>query len=742
MTATADDPPGAAPAAPAAPAALTAVILEEEARRQEAQAAASEVTVLPDDLLIGARAESMSLREGVRAGGLRLVLALFLVNLVDEFDRVALPLLAPDIQRSLGVSDTVMGAIGGAAGVLFVLGAVPLAWLADRARRTTIAGVSTMFAAVFVFLAALARNPFTFFCARMGSGLGQSHALPVHNSLIADGYPIGARSRVYGLHALASPVGRVVGTLVVAGVAAMASGPDGWRMVFVAVAVPGVLVGLYTLRAPEPARGGNEQQVILGETLDSDDVEPPLISMGYAFARLRRIRTFSTMMTGAGALGFALISVPLFVNLRLEEVFGLNATERALLDAVIVAPALVSIPLVARRNEALFRASPPRSMLLVAGLLAAFGVLTVAGAWMPTVWGYAVMFGLAGVLFRPAFALLGPVVSAVVPYRLRSQGFALVGVYVFLFGAFFGSVITGWISDAWGEQWAITVVVLPATLLGAAFVAWGATSIRGDISLTIEELLEERDEHERQRRATDVPALQVRNLDFSYGSVQVLFDVDVEVAPGETLALLGTNGAGKSTLLRVISGLGVPSRGVVRLDGRTITFGEAEQRVRLGVVQVPGGRATLDPLTVRENLRLGAFLVPAEEVDGRIDAALDLFPALRGRLDAPAGDLSGGQKQMLALAKALVLEPKVLLIDELSLGLAPVVVQELLGVLAQLKARGVTMIVVEQSVNVALSIADRAVFMEKGEVRFQGPAAELLERDDLLRAVFLGRDGG
>ncbi|MCB0977913.1 MAG: MFS transporter, partial [Acidimicrobiales bacterium] len=677
---------------------LTAVILEEEARRQAAQAAANEVTVLPDDLLVGARAEAMSLREGLRSGGVTLVLALFLVNMVDEFDRVAMPLLAPDIQKSLGVSDTVLGAIGGAAGVLFVLGAVPISYLADRARRTTIAGLATIWSAVFVGFAALARNPFTFFCARMGSGLGQSHVLPVHNSLLADGYPIGARSRIYGLHALASPVGRVLGTLAVAGAAAVATGPDGWRLVFMVVAVPGLIVGLLTLKAPEPSRGGNEQQVILGETLDGEDFEAPMVSIGYAFARLRRIRTFTSITMGAGALGFALVSVPLFVNLRLEEDFGLSATQRALLDVVISLPALISIPLFAKRNDKIFRESPPRSLLLVAGLIGAFGVFTVAGAWMPNVWGYALMFAIAGLLFRPAFALVGPVVSAVVPYRLRSQGFALVGVYVFLFGAFFGSVITGWMSDAWGRQWAITAVVMPSTILGGLLLARGATSIREDISLTIEELLEEKEENERRREADEVPALQVRNLDFSYGSVQILFDVEVEVAPGETLALLGTNGAGKSTLLRVISGLGVPSRGVVRLDGRTVTFAEAEQRVGLGLVQVPGGKATLDPLTVRENLRLGAFLVPEDEVESRIEASLELFPALRERLDEPAGALSGGQKQMLAIAKALVLEPKVLLIDELSLGLAPVVVQELLEVLAELKARGVTMVIVEQSV--------------------------------------------
>jgi ABC-type branched-subunit amino acid transport system ATPase component len=236
----------------------------------------------------------------------------------------------------------------------------------------------------------------------------------------------------------------------------------------------------------------------------------------------------------------------------------------------------------------------------------------------------------------------------------------------------------------------------------------------------------------------------VRNLDFSYGLVQVLFDVHLDVRRGEILALLGTNGAGKSTLLRAISGLALPDRGVVRLDGRNVTYTTAEDRVRFGVVQVPGGKAVFSDLTVYENLIAGAYsyIWETDRVAARVREVLELFPRLAERLEQPAGTLSGGEQQMLALAKALLLDPQVLLIDELSLGLAPVIVQDLLAVVERLRADGMTIVIVEQSVNVALSVADRAVFMEKGEVRFEGPAAELLHRDDLVRAVFLGGEGG
>jgi ABC-type branched-subunit amino acid transport system ATPase component len=240
------------------------------------------------------------------------------------------------------------------------------------------------------------------------------------------------------------------------------------------------------------------------------------------------------------------------------------------------------------------------------------------------------------------------------------------------------------------------------------------------------------------------PAIEVSGLDFSYGHVQVLFGVDLHVAPGEVLALLGTNGAGKSTLLRVVSGLERPSAGTVCHRGNDISDLAAVERVRRGIVQLPGGKAIFPSLSVMENLLAGAFthLRDRPTLEARIGASLERFPVLRERLDQPAGTLSGGEQQMLALAKALLVDPDVLCIDELSLGLAPVIVQQLLEIVEELREAGLTMVIVEQSLNVALAVADRAVFMEKGTVRFEGTARDLAERDDLARAVFLGSGGG
>jgi branched-chain amino acid transport system ATP-binding protein len=235
----------------------------------------------------------------------------------------------------------------------------------------------------------------------------------------------------------------------------------------------------------------------------------------------------------------------------------------------------------------------------------------------------------------------------------------------------------------------------------------------------------------------DTPLLEVEGLAVAFGKVRVLEGVDFRVAPGEVVALLGTNGAGKSTLLRAVSGLLKPVAGTVRFDGADVTGARPVQLVRRGLVQMPGGRATFPGLTVEENLRVGGVTVPRGDRNARVAEVLDLFPWLAERRSQLAGSLSGGQQQQLALARALMGRPRLLMIDELSLGLAPIVVEQLLEVVDGLRRAGVSIVIVEQHVDMALSFADRAYFLERGQVRFEGPAADLHGRTDLLRAVFL-----
>jgi ABC-type branched-subunit amino acid transport system ATPase component len=237
--------------------------------------------------------------------------------------------------------------------------------------------------------------------------------------------------------------------------------------------------------------------------------------------------------------------------------------------------------------------------------------------------------------------------------------------------------------------------------------------------------------------------LVCQGIDMAYGSVQILFGVDFTVHEGEIVALLGTNGAGKSTLLKGICGLVRPTGGKVHFKGEDITKLAADVTARRGVSLMPGGKGVFPTLSVDENLRLASWLI--RDDPDRIAAAkaevLELFPVLAERHNQLAGNLSGGEQQMLALGSALMTRPELLMIDELSLGLAPTIVAQLLEVVREVHRRGTTIVIVEQSVNVALQLAERAVFMEKGEVRFEGPAAELLDRPDILRAVFISGAG-
>jgi ABC-type branched-subunit amino acid transport system ATPase component len=236
------------------------------------------------------------------------------------------------------------------------------------------------------------------------------------------------------------------------------------------------------------------------------------------------------------------------------------------------------------------------------------------------------------------------------------------------------------------------------------------------------------------------PLLEVQDLSFSYGATQILFEISLAVEPGEALALLGTNGAGKSTLLRVVCGLEAPSAGSIRLENQDIAGVPAERLVDHGLLLVPGGRAVFTDMTVADNLHVQSL--PARRnkaaLAERRERVLETFPALAGRLGTPAGLLSGGEQQQLALAKALLLQPRLLCIDELSLGLAPVVVGELIAIVREINASGVAVVVVEQSLNIAAQLCPRAVFLEKGRVRFEGRTADLLEDDQIARAVFFG----
>lgn len=233
--------------------------------------------------------------------------------------------------------------------------------------------------------------------------------------------------------------------------------------------------------------------------------------------------------------------------------------------------------------------------------------------------------------------------------------------------------------------------------------------------------------------------LELKQVEAFYGPIQVLFGIDLQIAEGEIVALLGTNGAGKTTILRVISGTLEPKAGEVNFRGESLIGRRPSDIVRDGIVQMPGGRGVFPGMSVYENLEIGGFLYGKDKARRKemIDKVFTFFPVLAERRKQIAGSMSGGQQQMLTMAKSFIMNPDLLLIDELSLGLAPKVVDELIDIIVRFNEQGVAAVIVDQHVDLALDVASRAYFIERGEIRFSGPSSDLKGRDDLLRSVFL-----
>jgi branched-chain amino acid transport system ATP-binding protein len=231
--------------------------------------------------------------------------------------------------------------------------------------------------------------------------------------------------------------------------------------------------------------------------------------------------------------------------------------------------------------------------------------------------------------------------------------------------------------------------------------------------------------------------LEIRDLHVSYGRIRAVLGVDLDLRAGEVAALVGANGAGKSSILKAVAGLERPERGTIRFLGRDISGWPSHRALALGIAYVPEGRMIVGTLSVRDNLKLGAYTRGAANLDAEIDRVLAIFPDLGTRLDEPGASLSGGQAQMLALARGLMAAPKLMLLDEPALGLAPAMTAAVFALIARLKADGATILLVEQNVAQALALADRAYVLEGGRVAKSGAGASLA-RDPELREAYLG----
>lgn len=635
---------------------------------------------------------------------------------VQSFDFNAFGLLSPDIKKTFGMSQAGIDAVASLTGALPIVFAVWLGFLGDRGDRLRISRWAALLWGLTAALTGLAPVVGVLIVARILGGVGFLSTQTIYPSLLSDYYPTEGLGAAFTAYTLG---GQGIG-LLGASLAGVIAVVVGWRSTFVILAIPTFALVACLKLLKEPERGASVGRVMTPATHTS-------ISEG--FRRVRAIRTlrrtwYSSFFFGAGTVTFATV-----INNFFKDVYHLGDASRGGVTTLLGVGGLIGIVIGGSfTNKVMTQRRPEQLPVITGSLVLSFGFLSLLLSVVPNLAGALVLTGfvtMGAFGFLPSYTTM---VSLVAPPNLRSQAYAW-SLLFYALGAVVITPITGGIADAHGQRPSLAILSLVVVVGGA--IAWSVTRfVTTDAAAAL--------------RAEEAIAsgmmLSIRGVDAGYSGVQVLFGVDFEVPPGEMVALLGTNGSGKSTLLKTVTGLLDPLGGVVAFEGRDITHADPVAAARLGIAQVPGGRGVFPTLNVAENLRIAGWLGRKDKgsLDAAVDQALDYFPLLRERLDTMAGSLSGGEQQMLSLAQAFIAKPKLLLIDELSLGLAPTVVKQLVGIVKAIHANGTTVVIVEQSVNVALQLAERAIFMEKGEVRFTGPTAELLERPDILRAVFLG----
>jgi ABC-type branched-subunit amino acid transport system ATPase component/predicted MFS family arabinose efflux permease len=644
-------------------------------------------------------------------------LALFVLcatSLTARIDDQAIGVLIPQIRSDFGVDVTFIGTVGAVAGIVITLLTLPLGYVADRVRRVWMLRAGTVLTAASIAATGLVTGPASFVAARLGNGVAQGIATPASFPLTADYFPPRSRAQVFSVSFAAVQLGVILGPTL----AGVAGDRIGWRATLLILGGVAVIVSFLTFLLREPVRGQYDRP-----DPSVPVAAPPGFAEAYrAAASIGTLRRLWYCQPFIGVRGvFAYVILPIF----LTDVYQLSSTQLGLILTLNGVSGLVGLLVAGPFGGYLLRERPGRFMTVLGCAPFVQAAVVVVIAFQPPLALAILVIQLnivAEMLGTPGgYTLL----SLVVPSRIRGLGLAtnvpwqLIGLVAtpFLLRLMVGIGLPKGI-----------LVLVPLLVIGGLILVTGAPAVERDIRAA--RAADAAAERSRDEGAT---LLVCRDVEVAYGGVQVLYGLDLDIGRGEIVALVGTNGAGKSTLLRAIAGITEASGGAVFLDGRDITHLPPHDIAHLGVVSMPGGSAVFPGLSVADNLRAAGQ--PTDEV-------LGLFPVLRERWEAAAGTLSGGEQQMVGLAQALLMKPELLLVDELSLGLAPAVVEQLLGVLRRLNEAGTTIVLVEQSLNVALTVADRAVFMEKGEIRFDGPTEELLARPDLVRSIFMGGAAG
>jgi branched-chain amino acid transport system ATP-binding protein len=658
------------------------------------------------------------------------LIILFGLNAVDELDRTAFGILLPEIRESFDINISTALSIVALSSIAALALQVPIAQYADKSKRIPLVVVGALAWASFSGMTGLATGLILLTIARSGSSLGKAVIDPTHNSLIADYYPIETRSRVYSFHRAANAVGAFVGPLT----AGMLAFYFGWRVPFLVFVIPTVIFAVLALSMKEPTRGRWERQAT-GASQDIIDTEEESPSFAESWRTAHKVQSLQRIWWSLPFLATSLIGFVTLAALLYEQKFDLDERARGVAAAIAEPFALVGLVIGARIATRRFIGNVKGLIRFVSTVALLTSFASAGFAFAPNVYVAVAL----NCVISASLAIIGPGVlaalSLAIPPRARATGFAIGSLWV-IPGLFVLPVI-GWVADNWTIEIGM-LVMIPMFVIGSLMLRRVADVIDDDIA-QVWQSAAARSEVLYDRRQGTTSLLLLKGVEAGYENRTVLHGIDLRLDEGEVVALLGTNGAGKSTLLKSISGIVEADRGAIVLDGRDITHAPPNEIAALGIVQMPGGQGVFGSLTVKENLELAGWTNRRDPagVETATAEVLEMFPVLADRLESPAANLSGGQQQMLALAMSFVMRPKVLLIDELSLGLAPVVVGQLLPIVRRMADDGVTVVLVEQSVNVALTVAERAYFMERGTIRFDGPTAELLERPDLLRSVFL-----
>ncbi len=701
----------------------------------------------------GKRADAPAMREVLARYELSAypLAALGILAIVDTFQSYAFYVLTPEISRALGVGKGAIAAVIALNTLAVALAPLPMAALAQRrisrALLCVVTGLLWSLVAITTgFVTAIWGLAFVL----VVDGLTTGSVRALHLPLLVDTYPPDVRVRAVSYWQATDAFGNVLAPLLVAFLVTYADLT--WRGVFVALGLTSLAAAVLALRLRDPGYGRWDTQRIReavhdrhGEPGFAGRVSDDDVTLGFfeIVRRLLLVPTVRRLLLGYAVFGILLVPYRTFLFFFLEERWGLGPGQRGVFFAFLAALAIVSLALFGKRGERLFAQSPVRVMEVGSAFLAASVVAICLAGLSPWFWVMVALFGLASALLAVVAPAVNVVLLSLIPARMRPHAVALAGIFLGGVGGVLGALFLSGIDRRYGVAGSMVSLLVPGVSAALILRSTGKL-VPGDLDRMIDEVVEDEEVRRITAAGGHLPMLACRHVDFSYGSVQVLFDVDFTVDDGEMVALLGVNGAGKSTLMRVISGVGLPTGGSVRFRGADITYLDAERRARLGITQVPGGRAVFGPVSVVDNLRAFGYALGRDRraVDEALERSFEAFPRLAERRHQHAGTLSGGEQQMLGLARALVLRPRLLLIDELSLGLAPVIVGRLLDMVRRINADGTAVVLVEQSVNIALGLVDHAYFMEKGEVRFDGPSDELLARADLLRAVFLEGAGG